>query len=337
MREKIACIFPAFAMEYKSLTRNCLPGYQDEMARLLAKAGNVVDIDMRKFETPSEFVLADGFQENLQGHYVCYVDSCVVGRLLKKKLPCDYVAGYSMGLFAAMCHASAVSFEDGLRLMHHTCTLAHEATQGGEYGMGVVVGLSIDEIRALIALHCPEVEIATVCAPRVTISSGRRSDLERLLQASEASGSLRTKLLPVCAPFHSPRLKAVEGRIEGLLKGIEVRSPACGIVSCVNQKVLSSEADVREEAITNVSHPIDWLKTMQQLLGLGVDVFVECGLSDRLCHLARNIEGDYQIYHPLKFQQLFASVRPAPRGLPLDRLPVVCSDRIATFCRTQYP
>ena len=309
MSRKVACLFPAFAMKYKDFGRECLDGFRDEAARFLDRASAVVEIDPRKFERPGEFVLDDGLEDGLQEQYVCYVDSCTIGSLLKtRKIACDYVAGYSMGLFAALYHGSAVSFEDGLRLTHQTCRFAHEAVQSGEYGMGVVVGLTAGEVGALIGENCPDVEIADVCGPHVVIASGRRPDLERLLEASEAEGSLYAKLLPVSIPFHSSFLRQVDGRIRDFLGRIEIRCPACGIVSCVDQKVLSSEEDVREEAAGNVWHPIRWLKTMNRLLALGVDVFVECGLSEELCNLARNIEGDYRIYHPRKFDRLFAAV-----------------------------
>jgi [acyl-carrier-protein] S-malonyltransferase len=309
MGKKVAYLFPAFGMKYKDFSRQCLDGYGDEVAEFLAQASAVVELDMRKFERPGDFVLDDPFQNDLQEQYVCYVDSCAVGSLLKKRsIACDYVAGYSMGLFAALYHSSAVSFQDGLRLIHHTCTLAHEAVQDDKYGMGVVVGLTADELGALIAENCREVEVADVCGPRVVIASGRHRDLERLLEASVAEGSLHAKLLPVSIPFHASVLCRVEGRIREFLKRIEIRAPACGVVSCVNQKVLSSAEDVRQEAAANVWHPLNWFKTMSRLLELGVGVFVECGLSESLCNLARNLQGDYQIYHPRQFDRLFAAL-----------------------------
>ncbi|MHC4175966.1 MAG: ACP S-malonyltransferase [Planctomycetota bacterium] len=309
MSKKVACLFPAFAMKYKTRSRALPEGYQDEVARFLAEASAVVEIDMRKFERPNEFALDDELQNALQEHYVSYVNSCAVGSLLKqRKITCDYVAGYSMGLFAALCHSSAVSFHDGLRLMHNTCTFAHEAVESGQYGMGVVIGLTTDQVDALIAENCREVEVTDVCSPRVVITSGRRSDLTKLLEAAKTKGGLHAKLLPVSLPFHSSLLRLVEGRIRDFLGQVEVRRPACGIVSCVNQMMLTSEEDVKEEVAGNVSHPINWLETMRRLLALGVDVFVECGLSESLCNLARNIDGDYRIYHPRKFGQLFASV-----------------------------
>ena len=285
-----------------------MDGYQDEVAGFLDQAAAVVDIDMRKVESPDKFVLGDELQNDLQDHYVCYVDSCAIGSLLKKrKLSCDYVAGYSMGLLAALYHSSALSFEDGLRLLHHACTFAHEALEVGKYGMGVVVGLTAEEVGALIAGNCPEVEVTDVCSPRVVIASGKRSDLEKLLAVSEMEGSLQSKLLPVSAPFHSSLLRPVEGKIRDLLKDIEIHSPACGIISSVHQKALSSVEDVREEIAGNVSHPIHWLNTMTKLLELGVDLFVECGMSESLFRLARNLEGRFQFYHPRKFDRLFAS------------------------------
>jgi len=323
VRRKVACLFPAFAMRYKDFSRrsgfppdagNCqaepdLPGYQEEVAGFLAQASAAVEIDASKFERPGESVLGNGLQDDLQEQYACYVDSCAVGSLLKKrKIACDYVAGYSMGLFAALYHSAAVSFEDGLRLIHTASTFAHEALDDGQYGMGVVVGLTADQLGGLIAEHCREVEVADVCGPHVVIASGRRSDLQTLLEVSAAEGCLHARLLPVCIPFHSSLLRGVEGRMRGFLRQMQIRPPACGVVSCVDQKVLSTEEAVREEAATNVWHPIRWFQTMNRLLELGVDVFVECGLSDRLCNLARNLPGHCQIYHPRKFDRLFAAV-----------------------------
>ncbi len=315
MSKKTAFLFPAFAMKYKGRARPCPDGLRDEVAGFLEKAAEVVEIDTAKFEGPDRPDCGDGLKQNLHQQVACYVNSCAVGSLLKKKkVPCDYVAGYSMGLFAALSHSSAVSFQDGLRLMQRTCTFAYEAVESGQYGMCVVMGLTAEQVGTLIAENCRGTEVTDVCSPLVVIASGRRSDLEKLLQAAQANGSLHEKLLPVSLPFHSSLLSQVEGRIRDFLGQIEVRRPACGIVSGVNQKVLASEDDVREEVAGNVSHPINWLETMGRLLALGVDVFAECGLSDSLCNLARKIDGDYQIYHPRKFDRLFTSMTRSKDG-----------------------
>jgi [acyl-carrier-protein] S-malonyltransferase len=306
---KVAFLFPAFSMKYRDAGPTPVDGYAEEVARCLAQASAVVEIDPRKFERPGEFVLDDELQDDLQEHYVSYVKSCALARLLEKRgIRCDYVAGYSMGLFAALHHSAAVSFEEGLQLLHHVCTFAHEAAEGGVYGMGVVVGLTVDEVTALIARHCPGVEVADVCAPRVVIASGTRGDLGTLFEASEAKGSMHSRFLPVTIPFHSAVLREAEDRIRRFLGQIAIRPPACSIVSGVNQKVLVTAEDVQDEAVGNLWQPLRWHKTMQRLLDLDVEVFLECGLSDSLCTLARNVEGDFQTYHPRKFDRLIASL-----------------------------
>jgi [acyl-carrier-protein] S-malonyltransferase len=149
-------------------------------------------------------------------------------------------------------------------------------------------------------------EVADVCAPRVVVVSGLRGDLETLLEAAEAYGSMQTKLLPVTVPFHSSFLREAEGKIRRFLDRIEVRAPTCGIVSCVTQELLVSAEDVKDEAGGNLWHPIRWHDTMQRLLDLGVDVFLECGLSDSLCNLARKVDGSFETYHPRKFERFSA-------------------------------
>jgi len=307
---KVAFLFPAFSMKYRDASPKPVDGYADEVARCLAQASAVVDINQRKFEGQGEYVLDDELQDDLQEHYVSYVKSAALASVLEKRgIRCDYVAGYSMGLFAALHHGAAVSFEDGLQLMHHVCTCAHEAVEGGPaYGMGVVVGLTADEVAVLIARNCPGVEVADVCAPRVVIASGTRGDLGTLFEVSEAKGSMHSRFLPVSIPFHSMFLREAEDRIRRFLGQIDIRPPACGIVSGVSQKVLVSEDDVKAEAVGNLWRPLRWYKTMRRLLDLDVDVFLECGLSDSLCTLARNVDGDFQTYHPRKFDRLIASL-----------------------------
>ena len=79
MSRKIACLFSAFAMRYKDSRGECLDGFQDEAARFLAEASTVVEINARKFEEPSRFVLDDELENSLQEQYVCYINSCAVG------------------------------------------------------------------------------------------------------------------------------------------------------------------------------------------------------------------------------------------------------------------
>lgn len=308
MNKKTACLFPAFAMKYKEFHRARPKGIEPRARALLERASALVEIDPRKFANPAEVSLDDPLEDDLQDQYVCYVDNCAVAGLLEDwGVRCDYVAGYSMGMFAAMHRSGALSFEDGLRLLRHTCNCVHEITRRHDYGMGVIVGFTPEEIAEIVAASGRTARVADICGPRVVILSGERPDLSALLEAAEAEGALQARLLPVSAPFHSALLAEAESPIREFLPQIEVRPPAWPIVSCVDQKFLTTADDVRDEAIRNVWHPINWYRTMTALLDRRVGRFLECGFSDSLCNLARNVEGDYEIYHPRKFEKHFAA------------------------------
>lgn len=305
MNSKLACLFPAFAMKYREFHRKRPRGFAEKAKPLLERASALVEIDPRKYANPAEFFLDDPLEDDQQDQYVCYVDSCAVAGLLEDwGIPCHYVAGYSMGMFAAMHRSAALSFEDGLRLLRHTCMCVHRITSRDAFGMAFIVGFTPDEVGELAAAAGRAVHVADVCGPRVVILSGRRPDLEELVDLAQSEGALQARLLPVSAPFHSSLLGEAAASIEGFLATIEIRRPACPIVSCVDQKLLTTADDVRREGVQNVWHPINWYRTMTALLDLRVGRFVECGFSDALCNLTRNVGGDYEIYHPRRFDRL---------------------------------
>jgi len=297
-------------MKYREFSRENVEGFAEEATVFFERAIELVEIDRRKFERPADFSLPDEFEDDLQSHYVSYVDCCAVASLLVKQgVVCDYVAGYSMGLFAALYQSGAVGFEDGLHLLYGTCSAAHRTLAGGDFGMVVVVGLTPQEVSDIIQDHNLQIEVADICGPRVVIGSGRRDDLGVLLEAAEALGCLQARFLPVTAPFHSSLLQGGEARIREYLGRVNIVAPTTGLLSCVNQTLLTSAEAVREEAAVNLWQPMRWYDSMQRLIELGVDVFVECGPSESLCNLARNVEGDFRTYHPRKFERLFATVR----------------------------
>jgi len=283
---------------------------REEVTRYLELASQVVDVNQGKFEDPDGVTLDDSLEDVLQSHYACYIDNCAVGSYLSKRfMNCDYVAGYSMGIYSALYHCGAVSFQDGLMLMRHICSSAHQAVGEGEFGMGVVAGLKIDEVQELLLAKCPEVEVADICGPRVVIFSGRVADVERVLDLAIREGALQARLIPVRLPFHSSYLKRIEGQVRALVDSLAVRAPKYKLVSCVSHSaLLTTDEDVRREIVMNVTHPMNWYKVMQRLLAAGVDTFLECGMSENLHNLVkRNVKGSYAIYTSRQFDNVLAA------------------------------
>jgi [acyl-carrier-protein] S-malonyltransferase len=304
--DKVAFLFPAFGMKYRHFVMEALPGYRQCLDRFVRLASALVSIDLDKFSLATTSRAINDSQDDFQKHYVCYINSCALSDFLKeRRVVGDYVAGYSMGLFASLYHAGSVSFEHGLLLMHHVCKSAHEISHNGSYGMGVVVGLPYRNIADLIKRHCEDLEVADVTIDNVIIASGKRSQLQTLFEAANAQGALQSRLLPVGLPYHSSMMNQAEKKIRAFLKEIEIRDPEYGIVSCVTQNILLTADDVHEEVAGNVVYHLNWRNTMQKMLDLGVRVFVECGLSEGLCKLSKFFKGSSRAFHPKTFRKLF--------------------------------
>jgi len=288
-RQKIGFMFPAFAMKFVGSH----PLYQEELDRLLSVASKLVPIDLNRFKEMAAGLIED----ELQAHYFCYINSGVVSTILQKQniIP-DYLAGYSMGLFPALCRSQAVSFEEGLLLMHNYYNVALHSIDDKKYGVGIIVGLTAKTVEGLIGEHCKSVDIIDVSNEHVINVSGFVDEVLGLLKIA-AQQALHTKMLPITLPYHSRFMEKAKGEMRGFLRDVKLQTLAVPIVSCVNQKVLSTAQDIRDELYCNVSDKINWLKTMQRMLELGVNVLVECGMSKSLTQLAKFIKGEYEIFN----------------------------------------
>jgi [acyl-carrier-protein] S-malonyltransferase len=296
-------------MRYSDAGRADVPGFADAVGPLLERARKVVDVDLQKFDSPDGVVLADELEDDLQAQYACYVDNCAAVALLSRRFGrCDYVAGYSMGLFSALHYCGVVSFEDGLLLTRDICRLAHAAVAEGKWGMGAVMGLTIEEVESVRTSRAPRTEVSDRCGKRVFILSGARSDVEEVLDGCIEFGAMNARLLPVSLPFHCSLLAGVMAPIRELLESVTLCAPKYPLVSAITQQALTTVDAVREELACNVSHAMNWHATMHKLLAYGVNQMYECGLSDSLSNMAsRNVRGMYAIQHPRRSQDFISA------------------------------
>ncbi|MEN8263449.1 MAG: hypothetical protein ABFR82_08310 [Nitrospirota bacterium] len=294
--KKTGFIFPAFAMRFTGT----LSEYQDEADELVSLASRLVPIDSKRFEE----IMSGVIEDELQAHYFCYINSCVVSTVLNKhNIYPDYVAGYSMGLFAALFHAQAVSFEDGLLLMHNTYNVALDSIDEKKYGMGVIVGLTYEDVDNLIKSNCDNVDIIDVSNEQVINVTGLYDEVVTCLEIASKQ-AIQTKILPITLPYHSRFMNKATDKVMSFLADVEINDPVFKIVSCVKQNILSTAGDIKDELLCNVSQRINWYKTMQKMLDLDVNLFFECGMSKSLTQLAKFIDGDFKIYNVKNFSKI---------------------------------
>lgn len=202
-------------------------------------------------------------------------------------------AGYSFGVYAAMFGAGAVSFGAGCDVLERAYDLMAEEIGAAECGMGIVVGLALPEIAAILGgPGCGGLVHANSNSETCHVLSGPAPALRRALAAASARDAISAKELAVSIPYHHPGLLSrASARLGEFLGGVEIRAPRCPIVSSIDQRPLAGPGEIAAFVAANVATPIRWVRVVEALAGLGVGAVVECGPGASLVQNARFVEG----------------------------------------------
>jgi malonate decarboxylase epsilon subunit len=189
----------------------------------------------------------------------------------------DFVAGHSVGAFAAAVVAGVLAYPDALRLVDLRARAMQEAYPLG-YGMGIVVGLderTVSRLAAESATPKDPVHAANVNAPLQVGVSGADSALERVLDLAREHGARGARRLAVPTPSHTPLMAPVAAKLERALADVPVNPPAVPYLSNVGGRALRDPEEIRDDLAASVERPVRWHDATTLLFELGVRLFVE--------------------------------------------------------------
>ncbi len=301
-----AFVFPAFEMKYASYDVRFVEGFEERLAKALEILGDRCTLTVQS--VVEAYASADHYVRlsDDQKHQLCNVSSALlVDHLEERGVTAQWVAPYSMGLFASLYAVRCLSFEEGFAMMNHVCRTAHEVGRHRQgYGMASVVGLSRHRMENLIRLYGPETAVSDEMSEMVIIVSGKKDQLETIVTKALTDGAFHAKLLAVELPYHSAMMSEAEERIEAFAATLSWKPPRVPVVACTDQKILRTVDEVRREVCTNVLRPLHWRATVALLLEKGVTRFVECGFCESLSKMLKMNDKSIQVFHPKRFNRL---------------------------------
>lgn len=292
-----ALLFPTFNMRRADPGLSGLSGFETVLHPLKERAGHVVELSPTAFAYPDKGGVLSGREETRQAHYASYIESVAVAAWVEQRAGASaFLAGYSMGVFAALAHAGAYSFEDGLLVMDAVCVAVHDAVAKDDYAVAAIDGLPADRVRAVIRERVPGVELIDVYGNGTTVVSGVRTAVAATLDAAQRAGATYVKLTPATAPYHCSVLASVAPLISTRLAAVAVGPPNVPVISALTQTWLGTADDVRAEIVSNVSRPMNWFATMRALVDARMTEACECGPSEALSNmLRRDVPGGYRV------------------------------------------
>jgi [acyl-carrier-protein] S-malonyltransferase len=289
--KKKAYIFPAFITEFTGKEISFLEDYNVDINNYLSNISNSLNIDLPEFSYEHEF-----YKEELNSQLIAYSFSCAFSDILKsKQIVPDYVAGYSMGIYASLYASGSIDFLQGAQLIFKAYNLVKTLSDEGLYGMGAVVGLTYSELSELILKYNYDLEIINTNNERSLVIAGKRRDIKELLNTAKYEGALSTGELTVNTPYHSRFIKQFANSFKSDVDQVDISDAKIPIISTFDQRLLFKVSDVRSELVINLTEFIHWEKTILKLLDLGVEEMYECGAGKDLKKISRFIHGNYKI------------------------------------------
>ena len=202
-----------------------------------------------------------------------------------------YVAGHSLGEYAALCAAGTFSLADTARLLRIRGRAMQAAVPVGQGAMAALLGLSFDQAEA-VAAEAAQGEVCRVANqndPAQNVVSGSKAAVERAIDLAKAAGAKRALLLPVSAPFHCALMAPAAEEMAGALADVTMNAPAVPVVANVVAEAVTDPEQIRKLLIEQVTGQVRWMSSVEWMGAQGVTEVWEIGAGKALSGMIRRI------------------------------------------------
>lgn len=205
------------------------------------------------------------------------------------KLEPAALAGLSLGEYAALAAAGALSYPEALRLVSLRGKYMAECAAARPGAMASILGLDAEKVTACAAeaAGAGTVVAANFNSPAQTVISGEAAAVEKACQLAREAGARRAVRLKVSGAFHSPLMRAAAERLAAEVEKAEMVPPRFPVIANVTGRAVSDPAEIRKSLVAQVTCPVQWVKTLETMKKLGAGEFLELGPGTVLAGLVR--------------------------------------------------
>jgi [acyl-carrier-protein] S-malonyltransferase len=216
-----------------------------------------------------------------------------------------FVAGHSVGEYAALAAAGALDLTETLRLVRERGRLMQQEGERIPSGMAAILGVDATTLEAICAeateqaragLDASEahpgagrVVVANDNAPGQIVISGDQRALDLAMELAKARGARRVVPLAVSGAFHSPVMAPATEGLALAVNAAPIQDARVPLISNITAQPLTSATELRAELAQQIASPVQWTRTIEYLAGQGVETFVEIGAGQVLTGLIRRI------------------------------------------------
>lgn len=284
-----AYVFPGQGAQFSGMGKNLYES-SESARQMFDKANEILGFEITN-------IMFEGSDEALKQTNVTqpaiFLHSVILASTIEDFKP-DMVAGHSLGEFSALVAAGALSFEDGLKLVSQRADAMQRACQVAPSTMAAILNLADDVVENICASINGVVVAANYNCPGQLVISGSTEAVTEACEALKAAGAKRALILPVGGAFHSPLMEPAREELATAIENTNFSMPRCPIYQNVNTQPSSDVEVIKANLIAQLTAPVRWTQSVQNMVADGATKFVECGPGKVLQGLVKKISPEVE-------------------------------------------
>lgn len=283
---KKAFVFPGQGAQFSGMGKDMYE--QSALAKELFEKAN----DILGFRITD--IMFEGSDEDLRQTKVTqpavFLHSVILAKTYADKFTPDMVAGHSLGEFSALVAAGALSFEDGLVLVSKRAMAMQKACELQPSTMAAIIGMEDAKVEEICALVDGVVVPANYNCPGQLVISGAIDAIDAACAKLSEAGAKRALKLSVGGAFHSPLMQPAQEELAAAIEQAQFTAPICPVYQNVSTIAETDPAVIKANLVKQLTSPVKWTQSVQNMLADGAEQFVEVGPGSVLQGLVKKIQ-----------------------------------------------
>ncbi len=285
-----AYVFPGQGAQYPGMGKDLYD--KSKQARQMFEKGD----EILRFNITD--IMFEGSDEDLRQTKVTqpaiFLHSVILAATMGNDFDPAMVAGHSLGEFSALVAAAAISFEDGLQLVYKRAMAMQKACEAEPSAMAAIIGLDDKTVEDVCQSVNEVVVPANYNCPGQLVISGSTEGVDKACEKLKEAGAKRALPLKVGGAFHSPLMEPARVELAAAINATNIDKPICPAYQNVNAKPVMNPPDIRKNLVAQLTSPILWTQTMQNMINDGAQKFIEVGPGTVLQGLVKKINNEIE-------------------------------------------
>lgn len=281
-----AYVFPGQGAQFSGMGKDLYES-SDLAKQLFAQANEILGFNIQK-------IMFEGSDEELKQTKVTqpaiFLHSTILAACLGDSFQPDMVAGHSLGEISSLVANKTLSFEDGLRLVSKRALAMQAACEAVPSTMAAILGLEDEVVENVCKSIDGIVVAANYNCPGQLVISGTIPAVEEACAKLTEAGAKRAMILQVGGAFHSPLMEPAREELAKAIESTTFNTPTCPVYQNTTASAVTNPDEIKKNLIDQLTAPVRWTQTMQQMIADGASEVIEVGPGKVLQGLFKKVD-----------------------------------------------